>query len=386
MTHLAQREVSLCGIEQIIGAQMFGTGAGRDVLEVACVAPTGSYRRAAPVLIDSSDADYATRESIGFYGRVLTQNYRSILRTSFRDAMVAGQGALVLASNLLVTETVIEYTFQNALPAGFSQAAEGRFHLPAQPHLRIAAPCLLLKKPWYFNFGHWLVDCASVLALCAELVAERQLTLVIGQYEGAMRGIVMETIARLAPGAPVLEHPDDEIWRFDELHYVTPPHAPPLFNLPEGLRRLRNAFLPASAPKPAARLFIARRDSGHRILQNETELFALCAARGFQLVDPQKMSLAGQAECFAGAAAIVGAKGAALTNCLFCAPGAKILVLSPADFPDPFYWEIASQAGCHYAEIFGPVTTRRHAGLNDFTIDPEKFTRALDLLTTGDCN
>lgn len=371
------REVSLCGIEQIIGAQMFGKDSGRDVLEVLCISPTGSYERAAPVLIDSSDAEAATQASVAVYSSMLTQHYRSILRTRFKDASVTGQGALVLASGLLVAETVIEYTFQNALPAGFLPAGEGRFQLPGRPRRSIAVPCLLLKKPWYFNFGHWLVDCASVLALCAEAVAAQGLTLVIGTYEGVMRAIVMETIAKLAPGAAILEHPDDEIWRFDELHYVTPPHAPPLFNLPEGLRRLRDAFLPVSVPIQGAKRFIARRGASHRELRNEQELFALCAAKGFELVVPQEMSLTQQAECFASAAAIVGAKGAALTNCLFCAPGAKIVVLSPADFPDPFYWELAGHAGCHYAEVFGPVTTRRHDGLNDFSIDPEKFTRAL---------
>jgi hypothetical protein len=45
-------------------------------------------------------------------------------------------------------------------------------------------------------------------------------------------------------------------------------------------------------------------------------------------------------------------------------------VLSPADWTDPIFWDIAGQFGVGYSEIFGPVTaTIGVPGENPFRVD-----------------
>jgi hypothetical protein len=53
-------------------------------------------------------------------------------------------------------------------------------------------------------------------------------------------------------------------------------------------------------------------------------------------------------------------------------------VLSPSDFVDPFFIDLAAHAGVTYSELYGPLVTReRPASYNPFTVDPEKFSALL---------
>lgn len=374
----------LCDLEPIICSQLYSPNPrDRDIIDAVCLAPTGYYNRRPPLLIDTIDADKTTKEMLDIYTSVLTQWYRSILLVSFRNATVTGQGALVTASNYLITDTVVEYTAQAALPDGILYVEGDKFQMSGRVDRRIETPSILVKRPWYFNFGHWLADGATILAISSEIIKWKNLTIIVGENKDQkMRSIVEETIAKLAPGAEILMHPDTEVWEFEKLFYVSPPHVPPLFKLPEAIRRLRGAFLSNAPISSNRKLFVRRCNARHRTLINEDEISEMCAKRGFELVVPERMSLGQQAQLFSQARAIIAVKGAALTNCRFCMPGTKVIALSPADFPDPFYWDIVGQIDCDYAEVFGPTATKNHNGLNEFSIDCAKLTGILDALNT----
>ena len=177
------------------------------------------------------------------------------------------------------------------------------------------------------------------------------------------------------PDMPVVEHPDNEIWEFAHLHYV-----PPMDKRPDALEALRRAVLgPGLAPPPNRRLFVSRGADESRRLVNETEIVALCERRGFLAVDPALLSLRDQAALFQSASVIVGVKGAAMTNAIFCRPGASMVLLSPDDFRDPFFWEIACSRGLRYAEMFGPrLMAEGRQGQNPFTVDPVRFGQFLN--------
>ncbi len=343
------------------------------------LAPAGSYERAAPFFLDTEMAAADTAATVREYLSVLHQQHQSVRMVGLQGARVTGQGAVVTDDDRLLRETVIEFTAQGRAPDGLRPGGQdGEYILPGRIDAVITAPSLLVKRPWYQNFGHWLVDGATVLALAAPMIGTGELTIVTGRYGGKMNALVADTIARLAPGAKVLQQPDDQVWQFSALRYVTPPHVPPLFKSPVALRRLRQGFLAGmEETAPRRRLFISRRGAGNRRCVNEPELFQLCEARGFEFIEPERLGLLEQAKLFAEAAYIVGAKGAALTNCIFCAEGAKTMVLSPADFPDPFFWDICAQTG-GYGEVFGAIVSGKPRGLNEFRIEPARLTAMLD--------
>ena len=113
-------------------------------------------------------------------------------------------------------------------------------------------------------------------------------------------------------------------------------------------------------------------------MENEAELIAIAATSGYEVVQPERLDLVGQAVLFRAASCVVGVKGAALANIVFCAAGASVLVLSPGDFPDPFFWDLAAHAGASYAELFGALTARdRPRSHNPFRVDPARFAALL---------
>jgi capsular polysaccharide biosynthesis protein len=355
---------------------------GPDCDEGLMLAAAGSYTRAAPLLVDDAEAADDCRQAIARYHGVLRQSHAACAALALPDARIAGQGAVVTRSGALIAESVASFTAHGNVPDGLVAAGPSAYAMKPAAR-RIANPCLLAKRPWYRNYGHWLIDCASGIALASAARVTDGMSLVIGPYDHspAMQRVVRDTITALGWQGEILVHPDDEVWAFDSLCYVTPLHIPPLFKLPDGLRALQRMLpvAPTTEP-PRRRIFLSRGDKVPRRLLNENELLGLCVKHGFELVHPERLSLTEQAALFQSAAVVVGVKGAALTNAIFMSPGTAVIALSPGDFPDPFFWDIAAQLGVAYLEIIGGITTDRYRGLNDFTIQPNKLQAALALM------
>jgi capsular polysaccharide biosynthesis protein len=238
-------------------------------------------------------------------------------------------------------------------------------------HCVIEERCLILKRPWFRNFGHWLVDQAAALSYLVHTGNLCTRHIVVGKVQSAkMREIMMQTVAAILPDAVVHEHPDEEVWQFRHLDYVMPVHTPPLFKLPAALDYLRSDLraVPVPEVKRCRRIFITRTGQFRRLV-NEPEIMALCAAHGFEAMQPESLSIAEQAALFANAEAIMGIKGAAMTNVLFATTPCTLMVLSPGDFIDPFFWDITSTRDIAYGEVFGELQSERAAGLNDFRVE-----------------
>ncbi len=339
------------------------------------LAPGGSYVRRVPIYVDAANALLSTRQSVETYFGQQSQRHLSLCLVEMLDAGVTGQGTVITRKGRLVRNAVAEFTAHGLVPDGFSRVGDETFTIKAKTHRHFAQPCILAKRPWYNNFGHWLVDGASVLALASDIIRAQNVNIIIGKYQSSkVREVVLESIAAIAPGAKILEQPDDELWTFDKLYYVTPPHVPPLFKSPEAIRRLRAVFSDKiPAPPTPRRIYVSRNRAASRRLVNEAEIFSVCQRYGFTMVVPETLPFMEQVQLFAQAEALVGVKGAAFTNVMFCSPKSKIMLLSPDDFPDPFFWDIAGQLGCEYSEAFGPLATAKAQGLNDFTISADQL-------------
>lgn len=365
-------------LQEIISGRWLPAG----VAAVFELAPGGFYRRPAPLAIDAADLDRDQLPAVrGIYNvDAASQPFGPVCCAVLKGAFVAGQGSVVTRDGCVVRESVAEFVAHGDVPDGFVGDGAGGLRLSNPPCRRISGPVLLLKRPWWRNYGHWLIDSAAMLALATLRLPGPWQAMVGRQESPKMRRVVADTFSCLAPGAEALEHPDGEVWLCDELLYVSPLHVPPLFKHPDGLSTLRARILRRAdgAAQPVRRLFVTRGGQGHRRLENEAELAALAVARGYEVVDPLDLDLAGQARLFRGAASVAGVKGAALANMLFSGAGTRCLVLSPGDFPDPFFWDLACHAGASYAELFGPLTGRGRArGHNSFTADPVRFAAML---------
>lgn len=351
------------------------------------LASAGSYTRRAPLHLDMERATQVTRDAFAGYARVLRQDYGPIHLVALNHALLIGQGTVVTRNGKLLRESAAELLAYGLVPQGLLRVSDDTWHLQQPPRTQIGGPTLLVERPWYRNYGHCIVEFGTILAAMAGQLSGSDWKIAIGANDSPwMRRIVFELIACLCPATPILEHRDDETWLFDDLRYPTPLHIPPLFKWPPGLEAVRRMVLGQASPVREGqprRLFLPRRDAAERRLTNEAEVQACLAEHGFAPIRLDGPSVSSQAALFSEAEAVIGVKGAALTNIVFCQPTCPVMVLSPGDFPDPFFWDIAGQRGMPYGELFGAAETGRPTGRNDFTIDVEALRRMLAVMLPG---
>lgn len=342
------------------------------------LAPQGLYRRK-PATVANLEELYPAFHTYADDLRKLQQPYTPTFGMTLLDALVVGQGSVVTRNGVLVRDSCRAITEQNRTPPGLQAVGPDLFFRPPSEVRKLERPSLLVKGPWWRNFGHWLVDSAALLALAIEQLPRDEFQIVIGkQTDPAMRGVVHQTLDILAQGVPVIEHDDGDVIAFSRLYYVTPVSISPLFKSPQAIRALRDRLLPQPAT-PRRRLYIRRQNDPKRHLLNEPDVLRLCEARGFEIVHPEQHSLRDQVRMFSEAEMVVGVKGAALTNLLFGAPGSLAIVLSPNNWAEPFFWDLAGQLDIRYVEILGKV----REGIAEppgspFSIDLRLLAAALD--------
>lgn len=119
---------------------------------------------------------------------------------------------------------------------------------------------------------------------------------------------------------------------------------------------LRSSFWPRvesrklESPK---RIYISRSKAGSRRVSNEIDLIPLLEEKGFTLLCLEDHSLQHQIEFFANADVICGVHGSGLTNVLFCRPGCTLIEIYHPQFPEIFWWSLASVSQVNYYFMLG---------------------------------
>ena len=139
---------------------------------------------------------------------------------------------------------------------------------------------------------------------------------------------------------------------------------------------LRERLLtPADVRAPERLVYITRGASKrNRAVLNEGEVVAALESRGFEPVNPGKLSIDDEIRTFAEAAVVVSAHGAALTNVLFMNPGSLVIELFPSSHVMPCYWKLTGTVpGVDYRYLcgLGPAREpdRTKMLVTDITVD-----------------
>ncbi len=104
---------------------------------------------------------------------------------------------------------------------------------------------------------------------------------------------------------------------------------------------------------PAPLIYVSRARTRKRRLSNEGEVQQCLGQRGFQVVYLEALTVAEQAELFAGARAIVAPHGAGLTNLVFCQPKTPVIELFPPNYIKVCYWALSNQVELDYYYLIG---------------------------------
>jgi capsular polysaccharide biosynthesis protein len=144
-------------------------------------------------------------------------------------------------------------------------------------------------------------------------------------------------------------------YHFGRVHYCEYLNGDAAFSLSPRCREVLDK-MSARVDQPSGGpglLYIARSDTGNRVVRNEADVQKFMEGYGFVSIVPGHYGIAEQIRLFRGARFIVGAHGAGLTNISFCEPRTKFLELVQSNYPNACMARIAMERDLVYhAEFF----------------------------------
>ncbi|NKJ38571.1 glycosyltransferase family 61 protein [Rhizobium sp. SG570] len=344
--------------------------------------PGKGYDRPRPFHLDT---EYLSQDASGYFGDVMGQSActpKDVHLFRFQNATVVGQGTVILSDGSLLLDSAIEFINHGIKPDGILGTFEN-MELPNRGDKTGDGATLLVKRPWYRNFGHYLVDLMPILPAMSAAGVEVD-TIIYGDVSGPLKEIMLRCAHEYFPNAEIIFANDQMPLNVRQLLYVQPVHVPPLFKHPTAIDFTKEAsislFGAVDQPFEGSRLYISRQNIGTRHIINSTELEQFLVSRGFVTFFPELHSFGRQIKAFQNAEVIIGGKGAAFTNVIFCNPRAHALVLSSSRFVDPFFWDLASISGIRYSEIFCKDMSDADPSTADFEVDLAKISHFLSLI------
>jgi tetratricopeptide (TPR) repeat protein len=221
------------------------------------------------------------------------------------------------------------------------------------------------------NYYHWMIDTLPRL----RLVSDATLPILVNpdlapfqQQTLALLGIDPARLRPLAGPAAV------------RCRQLVIPDAGADFQVPHPgtIAWLRSTF--GQAGGASARLWVSRRDAGQRRVLNEEQVITALAARGFTVVVPGELDLAGQIAAFAGAEMVAGPHGAALTNLVFSPPGARVLEIMPGRHNQLGFFPPLSAACGHIHRRMVAESVGADSQNADMIVDVARLMEELDAL------
>ena len=115
-----------------------------------------------------------------------------------------------------------------------------------------------------------------------------------------------------------------------------------------------------------------RRNSGARMVTNASEIEKLLIAKGYVIVEPEKLTFLQQIQLFRHVKEIVSPTGAALANAIACKPGAQVAILMSKhkDMIYGYWSNLLSPFGIKVNYVLGSIVNNHDLGMHgDFTVD-----------------
>jgi Glycosyltransferase 61 len=153
---------------------------------------------------------------------------------------------------------------------------------------------------------------------------------------------------------------------------------------------LRSSYLPEDAPSnfvPGTKYYISRAGAGYRRVLNEEQVLRMLQARGFQVLEMEKLSVPEQAAVMASCEVLVAPHGGGMSNIIFCSPGAKVVEIYSPELVATYFWKLSNRLGIDYYYLLGkgnPATLdsdypQSWDAREDIEVDLELLERTLDL-------
>ncbi|SDJ63892.1 MULTISPECIES: glycosyltransferase 61 family protein [Bradyrhizobium] len=235
----------------------------------------------------------------------------------------------------------------------------------AEPYEQVDEGQLCSYAPSNIYFGHWLRD-----ALAMELLAEtRGLPPLSFRRKPWLHEPGYREMVSL-PGSPVTFAHVRRLWIVDDLGL----NASWVARFQELRRRVQRS----TGLDGPSHVFLARGTTGtSRELVNTSTLMEYLVARGFSIVEPEKLSPREIVKALASAKIVVSVEGSALNHAHYAVPEKSgVLVIQPPERFNAFHKVLLDFNNIRFGYVVG------ERALGGFTLAPERLLRTLDLLET----
>jgi hypothetical protein len=176
------------------------------------------------------------------------------------------------------------------------------------------------------GYWHWLFDSVTRLSLMDRFPADTKV--ITPPLTPWMRWY----LERLGLENLIIET-DATALRVEHFYFSSPSSMTGCWN-PYAVAFLRRSFLPYGSPPSDSlpKRFYIIREGYTRGISNEQEVRNYFKSQDWSLIAPEKLSIPDQIALFRDAEAITGLHGSALTNLVWCSPGASVIEFIPVNF------------------------------------------------------
>jgi len=263
-----------------------------------------------------------------------------------RDATIFARSSLILtADGAALNDAIADEQFGRFLDVAHDKMVvrrrDQRLLLDVGQHRVTELEAGVMLSGWVSaHFGHWVPEYLCRLSYLEQHPRFASLPIIV---DDDMPPQHLEFLRLLVPN-PILQIGAGEALRCGELIvaspsiffpvHLTPDHEVPPENqggLPLGgfqflqQRVLQN--LPPARPR-GRKLYLSRKNSAWRRMLNEDEISHALAARGFEILFPEEMSVEDQVRMYQGAKVVVAPNGSSLLNAIFGPKDMTLVVLS----------------------------------------------------------
>ncbi len=216
------------------------------------------------------------------------------------------------------------------------------------------------------TYGHWIIDLLGRIALLEIMGIDFDWLYI--PYD---KPFMKETLELWGIDSSKIIEPKNEFYHIQADELVVPSLVSKRIPLPNqtfsnytplavyyplwAVDYIRNKYLPLVTNNPnlnfSQKIFISRKDSNYRRVDNEDEVFQEFEKYGFVRYELSKLSFLDQLRLFYHAKIIVSPNGSGLSNIMFCSKDAKIIEIFQARADSSFY-NLAQVIGLDYSCIF----------------------------------
>ncbi|QQK03278.1 glycosyltransferase family 61 protein [Burkholderia anthina] len=264
------------------------------------------------------------------------------------------ENALILHNGLVLRSdgTIVPESARNFSNDTIEKACSEFSALYASAN-RLDKATLLCSRPGGICYGHILVEIMGSAWVGHQMVADKSWALLAGTRPGIFelyRQIAnysgMNDVEFLNIGtSPTVV---SKVYIVDGFA-ITGEYVSPL--LKEFSQSIIDGMGDLAESEKTRKLFVARKPQDGRNINNHEEVQSFLASQGYETIYPEDLDWNEQVRCFREATHIVGVMGSALSTTMFCKPGTRLLLLTPPEMLDTFFWRIAAICRLNYQEL-----------------------------------